>query len=376
MKKFLSLVLVTILVLGLSAFTVSAAEGENNTSVALQPAIDDNGTELPEDGFAVLGKDYRLSYRLNAELEGIKDFDGSSSESTSVGLNYMPKGVNGVELIRYNIRYNMTTKTYDLLISTIPNPTVEVFEDLVIKVKFNKQVNGSTYSSTVEVPITSLGNERHQYSDVLTAASGYKFIQATKNVIDSNVFDQNYGQELHIDYNDYNVIFPKVAEQNTSLNLKADYSYATAGSAKENDPIVKLVFENIIVKDAATIQIRFRADQQNYNGSDVWVYDLVNGKPVGDGYQAQLSKDGSVLVTVPANTKLSSLGVYADKQDTTNNNPQSSKPSTSGTSSSITGSGSGSNPQTGASDVVSIVSAFAVVSLAAAAFVATKKVVK
>lgn len=370
MKKLLSLVLVTILVLGLSAFPVSAA-AENQSSVDLIPAIDDNGTELPADGYALLGKDYRLSYKLSTPLGDATEFDGSSNETTSVGLNYMPKGVNGVELIRYNMRFNMTTKTYDLLITTIANPTVEVFEDLVIKVKFNKQIDGTTYSSTVEVPITALGNERHQYAEVLTAASGYKFVQAAKPVVDSNVFDQNYGQELHLDYNDYNIIFPKVSEQNTSLYLKAEYSYATAGSVGENDPIVKLGFENIIVKDNVTIQIRFRADQQNYNGSDVWVYDMVSGKPVGSGYQAQLSSDGSVLVSVPAGTALSSLGIYGSQQDTTGNSSTAVSGGAAGSSTAST-----SNPNTGASDVMSVATAFSVISLAAAAFVATKKAVK
>ena len=378
MKKILSLVLVTILVLSLSAFTAGAAE--NLSSINLNPEIDENGTELPADGFAVLGKDYRLSYKMSAPIGDIKEFDGSSSETTSVGLNYMPRGVNGVDLIRYNMRYNMTTKTYDLLITTISNPTVEVFEDLVIKVKFNKQVDGTTYSSTVEVPIKSLGNERHHYSEVLTAASGYKFIQATKPVIDVDVFDQNYGQELHIDYNDYNFIFGKISEQNTSLYLKADYSYATAGSAKDNEPIVKLGFENIIVKDSVVIQIRFRADQQNYNGSEVWVYDMVNGKPVGTGYQAQLSADGSVLVSVPAGTKLNSLGIFASQQDTSKNDAtedNSSKPATGSEASANGGSKTpGKNPSTGAADVVSVAAAFSVISLAAVAFVATKKVIK
>lgn len=390
MKKIFSLVLAMVVAMSavpfaLAAETETIAEGTSVSStgeIELKPEIDDRSTVMPEGGVAELGKEYFISYSLGSSIGSVDKFDGKTGETTNINMNYVPKGVNGIELIKANIRYNMSSNSYDVRITTVPNPTVEIFKGLEIKITFNKQVDGKTYTKTETLPIHTLMNSRHTYSDVLTAASGYKYIFAEHPVIDATVFDQNTGQQLQIDYNDYNMIFKKVTNQNTALYLGATYSYATTGTAKENEPIIQLGFENIIVKDEVTIQLRFKADQQNYTGSNVWVYDIVDGKPKGVGYRATIASDSSVMVTVPANTALSSLGVYATEQNPSNNSSDSGSSNSSNTSSvtsttstsSISSNGNYANSKTGFSDVVNIAVVFAGVSLVIAGFVAIRKV--
>ncbi|MDR2655086.1 MAG: hypothetical protein LBC56_03305 [Oscillospiraceae bacterium] len=360
----------------------SVSGGKDSASanvVTLEPIVNESENTMPRDGIAVLGSEYRISYSMGDPIEGVAGFMGDKTESADIVFNYVPKGVGGVELMKASLRYNRETMTYDVLVTTSANPTVEVFSDLEIKVIINKQIGDKVYTSTTPLPIKTLQNARHYYSEVRTSATGYKYISAINPVVDVSVFDQNYNQELHIDYGSYDIVFPKVKNQNTALYLKANYSYNQAGAAGGEVPIVRLQFENILVKDQVDIHVMFNADQQNYFSSNVWVYDINgNGQPIGKGYQAKISNDGSVVVTVPAGKALSSIGVYTAQQ---NLGSPSAAPPPSSSNSSVSvgangaGAGASDNPKTGGavSDPVSLGSLFGLISLAAAGFAAVRK---
>jgi len=371
MKKVLGLILVAVLVISMGTMVFAATDG--NSNLVMLPETPDYGTPFPNNGTGLLGQEYTVFYAPGSGSE-ITAFVNDNTESIDVKFNYIPQGVGGVNLISYFIRYMNAEGDkpagYEVTFTTHSNPTVTVFENVTATVTIVKVKSGVTYRFTQTLTLRELINARHESDSVVKAADGTWYITATNPVIGESAFTKALNAKLSINYDGYSIIFNKVTNQSNALYLAATRTTKQANAAKANEPIVSLTFEPLKIQDDVTIKIGFSADQLNYQGTTVWVYDLdSSGKATGKGYQATLASDGTVMVEVPANTALNSLGVFASKQDTSSTSSSSTSSKTDGGSQSTTK----ENPNTGLTDTVAIASVFAMVSLAAAGFVAVRK---
>jgi len=396
MKKLLALVLTAAMLLSFGALFVSAATDADGYSL-VEMKMDDvvaAQTNAPKDGVVYLTDgsyivEYRLDslalYDTNGTLTGKTYTDGfggpSTSETTSWSMSYrtatgngsgIPKGVNGEDLLNVRIGYDRERKAYSVTVTPINNPTVEIFYDVTFKVKFVKVINKVAYQQTVEWAKFDLLNKRYTSKDVYRDATGNWRIDAGDKfpVVDESVFNKTYGGKLIVNYPDYNVIFPTVKNQDIALNLQAKIAKTPTVSLSENVPIMTATFHDIYVKDAVTIEFKVNADSQNYKGTTLYAYELdANGNIIKEKeVKVTVTDSGTIVTEVAAGTRLSAYGageklgtygIFAEPQEAT--------------SSSTTPSASSENPKTGASDVVSVAAVFAVVSLAAAGFVAVGK---
>ena len=178
--------------------------------------------------------------------------------------------------------------------------------------------------------------------------------ELSKPVIAADVFTGiAKDKALTLEYSDYTVKFAKVSKQNTGLYLKAKTGVVSVENTKA---IGSIGFKPTRVKDAATITMPIGADNQNFYGETVYVYNVVDGKPTGEAIAAEVVNHNSVIFTVPAGTTLGTFAAYGAKAE-----GDAEKPAI---------------PETGANDIVNIAIVFAVVALAAAGFVAVKKASK
>ena len=354
---------------------------------------------------------------------------GDYKESTSISISYTtevggrasgsPKGVNGEELLHTRIAFNSDWRrvsdgasgwiqyggkdylynmsNYIIYMTPVANPTVEVFRDVEVKVRLVRSdtttnVDGSKaarYDAIVWSGF-SLANKRYTDKHVYSDANGIYRIDASSNwpVLDISALQKSYGKKLIVDYPTYRVIFPTVKSQDTSLNLQAAVTKQATVTTEATDlPLMVATFHDIYVKDTVQIEFKTGFDVQNYKGTKLYAYALNADGTVNKSKElaVTVTEHKTVVIEVPASTKLSANGASNDKLGSIGlfERPQadgtqvSSVPSTS-SSTGTTGGGSTSteNPKTGASDVVNVATAFAVVSLAAAAFVSVKKASK
>lgn len=345
-----------------------------------------------------VAKDYKVS-------KNIVTFEGPSAyESTSYKISYTdkngshsgsPKGVNGEELLKIRVAYDHERRAYSITMTPVENPTVEIFSNLEVKLKIVKVVNRTTFAMEQNVwKGFNLMNKRYTSKDVYKDASGKYRINAGDEypVVDESAFNKAYGKQLTVDYPDYRVIFKNVKNQDIALNLEADLVKAPTVSFDGTKPILQATFHDIYVKDAAEIEFKVNADAQNYKGTTGYAYKVdANGNLIKDSeITVKITDSSSVVIEIPAGTrlgaygeanKLSTYAIFGEKQDAKASSSSSSSSSDKGTTSTSSNTSSSSNnnygnTNTGASDVVNVATVFAVVSLAAAGFVAVNKASK
>lgn len=363
--------------------------------------------EAPKDGSktqkqaqeAKVAKDHKVS-------NGLVLFEGPSAyESTSYKISYTdkngshsgsPKGVNGEELLKIRVSYDHERNAYSITMTPVENPTVEIFSNVEVKLKIVKVVNRTTFAFEGNVwKGFNLMNKRYTSKDVYKDASGKYRINAGDEypVVDESAFNKAYGKQLTVDYPDYRVIFKNVKNQDIALNLEADLVKAPTVSFDGTKPILQATFHDIYVKDAAEIEFKVNADAQNYKGTTGYAYKVdANGNLIKDSeITVKITDSSSVVIEIPAGTrlgaygeanKLSTYAIFGEKQDAKASSSSSSSSSDKGTTSTSSNTSSTSsnnnygNTNTGASDVVNVATVFAVVSLAAAGFVAVNKASK
>ena len=222
--------------------------------------------------------------------------------------------------------------------------------EVKIKVVQTSKVAGEE-KATGELTIKgTVDNTRALDTDVYEDAHGNYILETDARVIDVSVFEEAEGEALSVNYDDYTVKFAKVAKQNTSLYLYAKTDVVDVEGTKA---IASIGFKPTRVKDAATITMPISADNQNFYGETVYVYNVVDGKPTGEAIAAEVVNHNSIIFSVPAGTTLGTFAAYGAKEE-----GDAEKPAI---------------PETGANDIVNIAIVFAVVALAAAGFVAVKK---
>ena len=377
MKKVLALVLAAVMALGL--ITVVSAE-------ALTPITSDPiGGSAPIDGEFFYGGDAesffitaggtfavpvdavvadlaKLNGKVDATLDASDLFyygpDGTDKYTLEVsGLISNSKLKMTRELLTVGVSGNSKAKGAIIKITITPAKeffTVEetTIEDVKITVKQSK--NGDKFAEgELDLGDLTIVNKSSTEWDAEYDAKKDKYtIDDAEVVVDVGVFTSAKGSALEIDYDNYTVAFAKVANQNTSLYLKA----ATGVVAAPTKSIASIKFAATRVKDAATITIPINADNENYYGETVYVYALVDGKPSGAAIPAAVTNHNAVVFTVPAGSTLGTFAAYGSQAEGDAEVP--------------------AIPETGANDLVNIAIVFAVIALAAAGFVAVKKASK
>ena len=229
--------------------------------------------------------------------------------------------------------------------------TVEESKEYKVKIKVVQANKDTKAKITGELEIVGdVSNTRAFDTDAYENASGNYILDTEARVIDVSVFEEADGKSLSVNYDDYTVKFAKVAKQNTSLYLYAKTDVVDVEGTKA---IASIGFKPTRVKDAATITMPISADNQNFYGETVYVYNVVDGKPTGEAIAAEVVNHNSIIFSVPAGTTLGTFAAYGAKEE-----GDAEKPAI---------------PETGANDIVNIAIVFAVVALAAAGFVAVKK---
>lgn len=349
---------------------------------------------------------------------------GDYRESTSVEIKYTtetggrasgsPKGVNGEELLHTRIAFNSNyikvgsnaadalsgyvadplnknkvysynLSNYIIYMTPIANPTVEVFKDVQVKVRLVRADGAAIarYDAIVWSGF-SLANKRYTDKHVYADANGIYRIDATSNwpVLDVTALQKSYGKKLVVDYPTYRVIFPTVKKQDTSLNLQAAVTKQATVDLDDDKALMTATFHDIYVKDTVQIEFKVGFDVQNYKGVKLYAYAFNADGTINTSKElaVTITEHGTVVIEVPAGTKLSAngdannklgtVGLFAtpQKEGTPVDVPNTSTPTTTTPST--------KNPGTGANDVVNVATAFAVISLAAAAFVSVKKASK
>ena len=348
-------------------------------------------------GYSAARGDFTYGWR--GDYRETVSFEITYTTETGGRASGSPKGVNGEELLHIRHIFNTygTVSTWDndytAIMTPIANPTVELFRDVKIKVRLVHAdgANIIRYDAILWDGF-ALGNKRYTDRHVYADANGLYRIDASSNwpVVDVTAFEKSYGKKLIIDYPTYRIIFPTVKNQNTSLNLQAAVTRQSTVDLDDDKAIMLATFHDIRVKDAIQIEFKVGFDVQNYKGVDLYAYGFKADGTVDTAreYAAHITENATVIVEVPANAslsangaadgKLGTFGLFATPQkdgtpvDKPNNGTGTTAPGNTGGGTS----GGGSNPSTGASDVINVATAFAVVSLAAAAFVSTKKASK
>jgi len=387
MKKILALVLTAVMVLSMGAFLVVAADGYSylgfdvDTTAGIGGIYDSIGSVVYLTDPSIVRE-----YIVAAGTTAFSQFDGpSASETVTWAISYsnsttgsgggMPKGVNGEDLLNVRIGYDRSRAAYTVTMTPVKNPTVEIFYGVKLTVKFAKVVNRTTYSTTETWGPFDLMNKRYYASSAYKDANGYWRIDAgdAYPVVDESVFNKAYGGKLIVNYPNYTVTFPTVKNQDIALNLEASLNKPSTVALDNKVAIMTATFHDIYVKDACTIEFKVNSDVQNYKGVTLYAYKMdANGNPIKDTQRtAYVTNSNTLVFEIPAGTRLSAYGeagktgtygIYAVPQE-----------STSSTTSSTSSTAASENPKTGASDIINVASVFAVVSLAAAGFVAVGK---
>jgi|GEM_PF-992805 len=396
MKKILALVLTAVMVLSMGAFYVAATDGYTTVKMEVDITADANGRVDEIPAVVYLGgnsivREYKVASPVTATINGevktlFSDFEGPSAyETVTWGISYksstigsgggMPKGVNGEDLLNIRIGYDRSRKAYTITMTPVKNPTVEIYYNVSLTVKFAKRANNTEYSQEVTWGPFDLMNKRYYSKDAYKDANGYWRIDAGEGypVIDESVFNKAYNGRLIVNYPKYTVTFPTVKNQDVALNLEATMTKPSTVALDDKTAIAIATFHDIYVKDACTIEFNVNADVQNYKGVTLYAYKMdANGNPIKDTQRtAYVTNSNTLVFEIPAGTRLSAYGeagktgtygIYAVPQE-----------STSSTTSSTSSTAASENPKTGASDIINVASVFAVVSLAAAGFVAVGK---
>ena len=360
MKKVLALVLAAVMALSLAAVASAAPlEGPNTDPSKETGAI--TGNEL------IFGDD---DTDLTFYLENTADDDFDVTDGTDPDEVVNVEGDTFYNTGEYSLSVSVSSDNSDVKASykLIKNKakngvaievkiaaiaekfTVADAADWEVKIKV-VQVKKGEPKVTGDLTIKgTVDNTRADDTDVYEDANGNYILETDARVIDVSVFEEADGNALSVNYDDYTVKFAKVAKQNTSL-----YLYAKTGvvDVEGTKAIASIGFKPTRVKDAATITMPISADNQNYYGETVYVYNVVDGKPTGEAIAAEVVNHNSIIFNVPAGTTLGTFAAYGAKEE-----GDAEKPAI---------------PETGANDIVNIAIVFAVVALAAAGFVAVKK---
>ncbi len=210
--------------------------------------------------------------------------------------------------------------------------------------------------------VITMHNGRHYEDDLIPQADDTYKLNATKPVIDAEVFARvaDVQQKLSINYASYSIVFPKVTKQDTSLYLSASTTVPEAISKIAGDKDVKYINfpGNPYLKDAAKISVNFNNDWQNENGTTAYVYAVKDGVLHGEPIVASIENGAIVFET---SGRLGEYAIFATKMASVTDASKEN---------------STANPNTGDSNMLAIAMVFATLALAGAGFVAVKKASK
>lgn len=270
---------------------------------------------------------------------------------------------------KLTVSYKKTTATdgsvvYSVKLTPVKTITAEEHDVKVTIVIAQVKSTGDRVKGTVEKTITMF-NERQKDTDLIPQADDtYKLI-ASSPVIDASVFAKvaESQQKLSINYPSYSVVFPKVANQDTSLYLAATTTVPDYITKIANGKDVKYINfpGSPYLKDNAKISVNFNNDWQNENGTTAYVYAVKNSVLVGEPIVATIENGAVVFET---KGRLGEYAIFATKM--------ASIPDAANTSSTPTT----ANPNTGDSSSIVITMVLATLALAGAGFVAVKKASK
>lgn len=362
MKKLLALVLAGVMALSLTTVVGAAAltppdEGD--------PKVDVGDTELyygddelefyleKGDSTIAVGDDTDDGYDAFCNTDDYSLSVSVSSDNSDIKASY--------KLYKNPDRDGVAVK---IIIDPISEKfTVADDADWEVKVKVVQKLKGQTDPAVGELLVEgTIGNTRAFHTDSFTDAYGSYILDTEARVIDVSVFEDAEGKALSVNYPKYAIKFNKVSRQNTSLYLYAKTDVVDVSNTKA---IGSIAFKPTRVKDAATITMPISADNENYYGETVYVYNIVDGKPSGESIKADVVNHNYVVFSVPSGTTLGTFAAYGAKTDGDAEKPAPTKTTA-----------KPAIPETGAGDIVNLTVVLAVVALAGAGLAAVKKVSK
>ncbi len=362
MKKLLALVLAGVMALGLATLVGAAPltppdEGEPDVTVG--------ETELKygDDALEFYLEAGEVTFAVGDDTsDGYDAFRNTGDYSLSVSVSSDNSDIKA----SYKLYKNPDRD--GVAVKVIIDPISEKFtvaddKDWEVKVKVVQKNKGATDPVVGELLVEgTIGNTRAYHTDSFTDAYGSYILDTEARVIDVSVFEDAEGKALSVNYPKYAIKFKNVSRQNTSLYLYAKTDVVDVTNSKA---IGSIGFRPTRVKDAATITMPISADNENYYGETVYVYDVVDGKPTGSPIKADVVNHNYVVFTVPSGTTLGTFAAYGAQKDGDDEKPAPAKTTA-----------KPAIPETGASDMMNLSVVFAVLALAGAGFAAVKRVSK
>ncbi|MFA9379791.1 MAG: NPXTG-anchored protein [Acetanaerobacterium sp.] len=344
MKKLIAMVLTFVMMLSLAA-VVSAADITGDI-IGTVPGSSYFPTMLEFDEDAVI-VDIAAGGNFE-EWNGEESISVASSDNNKLAVSYKKEIATDGKIL-YSVKLD-PQKTV-----TAEEHNVTVTIALAQITSEGDKVKGSM------TQVVTMYNARHYEDDLIPLADDTYKLNASKPVIDAEVFvkvaDEDE-QKLSINYASYSVVFPKVSKQDTSLYLSASTTVPDYISKIADGQDVKYINfpGNPYLKDAAKISVNFNNDWQNENGTTAYVYAVQDDVLIGEPIVATIENGAIVFET---SGRLGEYAIFATKMSSIIDAQNDT--------------GSTANPDTGDSNTFAIAIVFATLALAGAGFVAVKK---
>ncbi len=359
MKKLLALVLAGVMALGLTTL-VGAVPLTPPDAGSPNVNVGDTVLYYGDDALEFYLEAGAIGFATSTSVDTYDAFCNTGDYSLSVSASSNNSDIKAAyKLVKNSDRDGVAIK---VIITPLSEKfTVADDADWKVKVKVVQKDKDAANPVAGELEVEgTIGNTRAINVDAFTEANGNYILDTEARVIDVSVFEQAEGKALSVNYPKYAIKFNKVSRQNTSLYLYAKTNVVDVTNTKA---IGSIGFRPTRVKDAATITMPISADNENYYGETVYVYEVVDGKPTGSPIKADVVNHNYVVFTVPSGTTLGTFAAYGAQKDGDDEKPAPTKTTA-----------KPAIPETGAGDVVSLTVVLAVLALAGAGVAAVKRV--